>query len=55
MKFADAAQTVNLAYYIWTNRKIWAGPLARALLIVTAMFIIASGPVDMPFIYRQLQ
>lgn len=55
MKFAGAAQTVNLSNYIWTNREVWAGPLAIAILIVTAMFTIASGPVDMPFIYRQLQ
>jgi hypothetical protein len=48
-------EAVKLANYIWTNRKVWSGQLIIALLIVTAMFIIASGPIDMPFIYRQVQ
>jgi hypothetical protein len=45
----------NFVNYIWTNRKVWSGPLILAFLIVAAMFIIASGPVEVPFIYRQMQ
>jgi hypothetical protein len=43
---------VNLANYIWVSRKAWLGPLIAALLIMTAMFVVARGPVDIPFVYR---
>ena len=47
--------TVTLVHHIWTARSAWLGPLVAALVIIAAMFVIAGGPVDIPFVYRSQQ
>jgi hypothetical protein len=44
---------MKLVTRLWMSRKGWLGPLAMAFLIIAGMFIVARGPIDMPFIYRQ--
>jgi hypothetical protein len=46
-------ETVKFAHSAWTSRGVWLGPLISAFLIVTAMFVVAGRPIDVPFIYRQ--